>query len=185
VVEFAPHPKIPSDKKIADDVGPPKEAQEMQVDSRRLHSPDEVPDKIPERVELVNQPEKETKPVEEPVVEEIVENVSTSMTGVEEDGPSKSTSCGGHTPEIKKMTMDERKIKFNELRKKVCVVVRYAFCLGSFSFHRLIVKIKRAIDETCGNQHLRQMRGLCLFHYIVYIGLLPCHSSYSGLGYLA
>ena len=55
----------------------------------------------------------------------------------EEDNRSKSTSSerdeDSENPETKKMSMEERKVKFNELRKKMVRVV-IIYCISTFIF---------------------------------------------------
>jgi len=134
-----------SKKVKAKPVTPAKEDQEMHVDEAGPSTPTIPPESISEMAEPDNQAEKELNlesnlvdsRVERVLVEESVEE---SMTGVEEDVRSKST--GGQpeesqTLETKKMTMEERKIKFNELRKKMVGVYHMAVYLSSFSFFLL------------------------------------------------
>ena len=120
-------PKKRSKKGKSKNVVPAKEDQEMQLDEAGPSMPALPHEELSEKVETVSQPEKETERVEEAVVEEAVEEVG--MTGIEDDGQSKSTreqAAESQIPETKKMTMEERRIKFNELRKKmVCLVVHY------------------------------------------------------------
>lgn len=128
----------------------PKVDQEMQVDEA---GPSKLREEIQEMAEAEFQPTTETRSVVEEknmtgveassreemaepepqpttetrLAEESVEE--KSMTGVEDSSRSKSTSEQDEErlcPETKKMTMEERKAKFDELRKKmVRVIVNY------------------------------------------------------------
>jgi len=124
-------PKKRSKKVKAKPVAPAKDDQEMQVDEAGPSTPTIPRKEISEKPELDNQPEKdinlESDPVDNRIEKEVVEeSVGESMTGVEEDVRSKTTSGQPEESqplETKKMSMEERKIKFNELRKKMVGMV--------------------------------------------------------------
>ena len=124
-------PKKRSKKVKAKPVAPAKDDQEMQVDEAGPSTPTLPRKEISEKPELDNQPEKDINLESDPVdnrieKEDVEESVGESMTGVEEDVRSKTTSGQPEESqplETKKMSMEERKIKFNELRKKMVGMV--------------------------------------------------------------
>jgi pre-mRNA-splicing factor SYF2 len=137
-------PKKRSKKGKAKPVAPANEDQEMHVDEPGPSTPTIPRESVPEKTEPDNQLETEKEInlesdlADSRIGREVVEeSVEESMTGVEEDVRSKSTSGQpeeSQTLETKKMTMEERKIKFNELRKKMVGVIHMTVYLSSLSF---------------------------------------------------